>query len=78
MAFSQKERKLLLEAPYVGDKVVDRLEEIGIDSLKKLKKCSVESVTNLVAEMLGTTCWKNSPQAKKAIANAIAVANQHS
>lgn len=78
MAFSIKERKLLLEAPYVGDKVIDRLEEIGIDNLKKLKKHSVEEITNLVAEMLGTTCWKNSPQAKKAIANALTVAKQHS
>ena len=62
----------------MGDKVVDRLEEIGIDNLKKLKKSSVEEITNLVAEMLGTTCWKNSPQAKKAIANALSVAKQHS
>ena len=77
MAFSAKERSLLLEVPYVGDKVIDRLEEIGIDSLKKLKKSSVEEITNLVAEMLETTCWKNSPQAKKAIANAISVAKQH-
>lgn len=78
MGFSPKERKLLLEAPYVGDKVVDRLEEIGINSLKKLQKHTVEDITSLVAEMLGTTCWKNSPQAKKAIANALVVAKQHS
>lgn len=78
MAFTKTEKELLLEAPYVGPKVIERLESIGIDNFKKLKKSSVEEITTLVASMLDTTCWKNSPQAKMAIKNAISVAEQHS
>ena len=32
MGFSEKERKLLLDTPYVGAKVIERLEDIGIDN----------------------------------------------
>lgn len=77
MAFKEKERQLLLDTPYVGPKVIERLEEIGIDSLKKLSQSTVESITFLVAEMLGASCWKNSPQSKKAISNAIETAKKH-
>ncbi len=76
MAFSSQEKDLLLATPYVGPKVIERLEEIGIDNFSKLQKADVEIITNLVAEMLGTTCWKNSPQAKKAIQNAIETAGK--
>ncbi len=75
VAFNDKERKLLLDTPYVGAKVIERLEDIGIDNFKKLSKSSVEEITNIVSEMLGSTCWKNSWQSKQAIKNAIETAN---
>ncbi len=76
MPFSKEEKDALLTVKGVGVTVIKRLEQIGIDSFKKLSDASVEEVTEIVADILGTTCWKNSPQAKKAIADAIAFAKK--
>ena len=77
MAFSAREKELLLATPYVGPKVIERLEEIGINNFKKLSNSSVEAITASVSEMLEVTCWKNSPQAKTAIRNAIETAQKN-
>ncbi len=74
MAFSTDERALLLAVKGVGPTVVDRLEQIGFDSLKTLAVSDADSIVKLIAAMLGTTCWKNSPQARAAIAGAITAA----
>ena len=42
-----------------------------------LAKTEVDDIAKQIAAMLGTTCWKNSPQARAAIAGAIAVAAGH-
>ena len=39
-----------------------------------LAKPAVDDIAKQIAAMLGTTCWKNSTQARAAIAGAIAVA----
>lgn len=44
---------------------------MGINSLEDLSKSSVEEITDVVSDILGSSCWKNSPQAKKAVSNAI-------
>lgn len=77
MAFSAGERAVLLTVRGVGATVVDRLEQIGFDSLDALATASVDGIVKQVAAMLGTTCWKNSPQARAAIAGAIAAAAAH-
>lgn len=77
MAFSTGERAVLLAVRGVGATVVDRLEQIGFDSLDALATASVDGIVKQVAAMLGTTCWKNSPQARAAIARAIAAAAAH-
>ena len=79
MGFSIDERALLLAVKGVGPTVVDRLEQIGFDSLETLAASDVDSVVKLIAAMLGTTCWKNSPRACAAINGAIAAAkaNEH-
>ncbi len=74
MGFPVDERALLLVVKGVGPTVVDRLEQIGFDSLETLAASDVDSVVKLIAAMLGTTCWKNSPQARAAINGAIAAA----
>jgi predicted flap endonuclease-1-like 5' DNA nuclease len=74
MGFSKTEKEALLALKGVGPTVVKRLEEIGINSFSELKQLSVEEITKMVASMLHTTCWKNSPQAKSAIAAAIDLA----
>ena len=74
MGFSTDERARLLAVKGVGPTVVDRLEQVGFDSLETLAKTDVDSIVKQIAAMLGTTCWRNSPQARAAIAGAIAPA----
>lgn len=71
MSFSKEEKQKLLEVKYVGETIIRRFEQIGIDSLEKLSCSSVEEITDIVSDILGSSCWKNSPQAKKAVQNAI-------
>ena len=74
MGFSDAEKDALLRLKGVGPTVVKRFEEIGINSFEDLKKYHAEDIANMVASMLQTTCWKNSPQAKSAISAAIDLA----
>nr|WP_319395455.1 hypothetical protein [uncultured Desulfobacter sp.] len=76
MAFSSQEKEALLAVKGVGPTVIKRFEEIGIDSFEKLKKYQSREIAEMVASMLGTTCWKNSPQAKAAIKAAIKEASK--
>ncbi len=71
MPFSEKEKAALLEVKGVGATVIKRFEEIGIESFEELKKYQSSEIVELVASMLRTSCWKNSPQAKAAIDAAI-------
>ncbi|MEL4257554.1 helix-hairpin-helix domain-containing protein [Shewanella xiamenensis] len=74
MGFTAQEKQALLAVKGVGPTVIKRFEEIGISSLAQLAEHEVEDIANLVASMLRTTCWKNSPQARNAIAAAIELA----
>lgn len=76
MAFSQTERRELLAVKGVGQTVIARLEQLGIDSLAKLARCSAEEICAQAAGLVGSTCWKNSPQARNAINAAIDAASQ--
>lgn len=76
MAFSDAEKAALLAVKGVGPTVINRLEEIGIDSFSALSQSTTEGITETVAQMLRTTCWKNSPQAKAAITAAIQRASE--
>ena len=60
---------------FVGDTVIDRLEQLGFSSLSALKEGSAPELTQAISKMIGSTCWHNSPQAKAAIENVIALAN---
>ncbi|MCB1753955.1 MAG: helix-hairpin-helix domain-containing protein [Gammaproteobacteria bacterium] len=71
MGFSEQEKQALLAIKGVGPTVISRLEEIGIDSCEQLSHFTVDEITRTVADMLHTSCWKNSPQAKNAIRGAI-------
>ncbi|MCE0555381.1 MULTISPECIES: helix-hairpin-helix domain-containing protein [Motilimonas] len=76
MAFSDSEREALLALKGVGPTVLKRFEEIGIETFSDLAKYRADDIAEMVASMLRTTCWKNSPQAKSAIEAAIARAKQ--
>nr|WP_232482817.1 helix-hairpin-helix domain-containing protein [Halomonas alkaliphila] len=60
----------------VGPTALKRFEEIGIDSFTELAARQVDEIAEMVAAMLHTTCWKNSPQAKAAISAAITKAQE--
>jgi len=74
MAFSQQEREALLAVKGIGPTVVRRLEQIGFSYLRALATADVLEVVTSAAGMVGSTCWKNSPQARAAIQAAIDLA----
>lgn len=76
MAFSELEKQALLSVKGVGPTVIKRFEEIGINTLSELATYQAADIAEMVAAMLRTSCWKNSPQAKAAIKAAIARAKQ--
>ncbi|EGM78332.1 Pathogenicity locus [Rheinheimera sp. A13L] len=71
MAFSEQEKTALLQLKGVGPAVIQRFEQIGLDSFEKLASHSAAEIAERVASMLRTSCWKNSPQALAAIEAAI-------
>lgn len=74
MAFSAEERAALLRVKGVGPTVVARLEQLGFISLRQLSQASMLDVVERAATLVGSSCWKNSPQARAAIQGAIALA----
>ncbi|CAN0504090.1 unnamed protein product [Ectocarpus sp. 12 AP-2014] len=76
MAFSELEKAALLKVKGVGPTVVKRFEEIGIGSFSELANYEPKEIADMVASMLRTTCWKNSPQALSAVESAIKRAKQ--
>lgn len=75
--FSEAERAALLAVKGVGPKVIERMEEMGIASLGALATQSAEDICARAAAIVGSTCWKNSPQARSAIGSAIDYARSH-
>lgn len=73
-AFPADERERLLAVKGVGPTVIARLEEIGIASLADLAEQSAEDICGRVSLLMGSTCWRNSPQSRAAIEGAIAAA----
>lgn len=71
MAFSKAEKEKLLTINGIGNTVIQRFEQIGIDSLLALSKTNTEDVIYQIASMLKVSCWKNSPQARASVNDAI-------
>lgn len=74
MRFSEPERAILLSVKGVGPKVVERLEEQGLGGFERLAQADPAAVCAGAAASVGSTCWKNSPQARKAVEAAVAAA----
>lgn len=74
MSFSSEERKALLALKGVGPTVVARLEQLGMGSFAQLSKANVEDILSRAGALTGSTCWRNSPQARSAVETAIALA----
>ena len=76
MPFSLEERTALLALKGVGPTVITRLEQMGIDSLEMLGKSDVGDILAQASAVVGSTRWKNSPQARAAITAAVALAKK--
>jgi hypothetical protein len=74
MPFPPDERKALLAVKGVGPTVIARLEQMAFESLAHLSKANALDIVARASQMVGSTCWKNSPQARAAIQAAIALA----
>ena len=57
--FSDAERQLLLLTPGVGPMVLERMEDVGINSVEQLRCEGVEAVVDLVCRRVGSTAWAN-------------------
>ena len=76
MPFTPAQQTALLAEKGVGKTVLQRLAQMGLDDVQALANADVEEVLALGALLTGSSCWKNSPQARAAIANAIARAQR--
>ncbi|MCX8567108.1 MAG: hypothetical protein ON057_001835 [Glomeribacter sp. 1016415] len=74
MPFASEERQALLALKGVGTAVIARLEQLGFESLAHLSDANVLDVVSAASALTGSTCWKNSPQARAAIQSIIALA----
>ncbi len=72
--FPPDERDALLALKGVGPTVVQRLEQMGIGSLRQLASAEASEVVVSASGLTGSSCWKNSPQARAAIQAAIDLA----
>ena len=72
--FPADEREALLALKGVGPTVVQRLEQMGIASLRQLAAAEPSEIVASAARLTASTCWKNSPQARAAIQAAVDLA----
>jgi hypothetical protein len=76
MHFSNEERQAMLQLKGVGATVIARLEQIGYSSLATLRNQDASMVTKQISEMMGSTCWHNSPKARSSIQAVIDLAKR--
>jgi nucleotidyltransferase/DNA polymerase involved in DNA repair len=74
MPFPLTERRALLAVKGVGPTVIARLEQMGIESLHHLQHENAADILARGARLTGSSCWKNSPQARAAVVGAIEAA----
>jgi nucleotidyltransferase/DNA polymerase involved in DNA repair len=75
MQFSESEKLAMLKIKGVGSTIISRLEQIGLHSLVQLSNQDAAIITKQISEMMGSTCWHNSPQARSSIQAVIDLAN---
>lgn len=77
MPFPSEDRRVLLAVKGIGPTVIKRLEQMGIESLAHLQRESPADILARGARLTGSSCWKNSPQARAAVAGAVEAARLH-
>lgn len=78
MPLSELEKRSLLAEKGIGATILKRLEEMGLDDVKILAATNPDFILQRGAEITGSTCWRNSPQAQKAIETAVNWAKERS
>ncbi|UUC92100.1 MULTISPECIES: helix-hairpin-helix domain-containing protein [Comamonas] len=76
MPFTIEERQSLLALKGVGTAVLSRLESLGYGSFAQLRQASALDIVAKASALTGSSCWKNSPQARAAIQASIDAARQ--
>lgn len=76
MPFTPEQEKSLLAEKGIGKTVLQRLAQMGLDDVEALANADIDEVLTLGAMLTGSSCWKNSPQSRAAIATAIAWAQR--
>jgi nucleotidyltransferase/DNA polymerase involved in DNA repair len=76
MQFNEADRQAMLKLKGVGAKVISRIEQLGFYSLAQLQNQEAETITKQISQMMGSTCWHNSPQARASIQAVIDLAQQ--
>ena len=71
MPFSESEIHSLLAQKGIGKTILQRLQQMGLDDTAKLTAAEVDDILQQGAALSGSTCWKNSPQARAAITAAV-------
>ena len=71
MPFTDAEKQSLLAQKGIGATILKRLQEMGLDDVQQLANTDPDFILQLGAEITGSTCWRNSPQARKAIETAV-------
>lgn len=59
MSFPAHERRLLTAAPRIGPAVVQRLEQVGLNSLAELRALGVDAAVERICCSLGSSAWQN-------------------
>ena len=72
MPFTAKQTASLLAQKGIGNTVLQRLEQMGLNDVAALAAADVEDMLQQGAALSGSTCWKNSPQARAAMTAAVA------
>jgi hypothetical protein len=76
MQFNEADRQAMLKLKGVGATVISRIEQLGFYSLAQLQNQEAETITKQISQMMGSTCWHNSPQARASIQAVIDLAQQ--
>ena len=76
MPFTEAQISSLLAVKGVEKTILQRLQQMGLDDAAKLAAADPADILQQGANLTGSSCWKNSPQAKAAITAAVAWAKQ--